>query len=379
VSEYQYVAFRAIDAPVSASNLAYMRRQSMRARITAWSFTNEYHFGYFRGDAMAMLRRGYDIHLHYANFGTRALYIRLPHGFPEPRAAANYLDGDALRFQKDPDGEGGILEINPCFEPGDCEEIWDLDDWLDALIPLREEILRGDLRPLYLAHLAVSRDQNHDPDETVEGPLPAAMGKLTAAQRKLADFYELSDALLAAAAEGAPDLPAADDAGADYVRWLARLPTAVKDQWLAAFMKGSGSSVRARLLAQYQSARPESRWPTVARCRTMAQLDAAAAAIEEQMKRKAAADAKRRRAERFEKMRADPSRYLRETEELVATRMTNNYCQAARILADLRQALAGTERCNWADKQAQRLKQKHPTLNRLKAALREKGFIPRPS
>ncbi len=31
MSEYQYVAFRAIDAPVSEKNLAYMERQSSRA------------------------------------------------------------------------------------------------------------------------------------------------------------------------------------------------------------------------------------------------------------------------------------------------------------------------------------------------------------
>jgi hypothetical protein len=40
VSEYQYVAFRAIDNPVSKKDLAYMRRQSTRAEVTPWSFIN---------------------------------------------------------------------------------------------------------------------------------------------------------------------------------------------------------------------------------------------------------------------------------------------------------------------------------------------------
>jgi hypothetical protein len=38
MSEYQVVAFRAVDGPVSAENLAYMERQSSRAEITPWSF-----------------------------------------------------------------------------------------------------------------------------------------------------------------------------------------------------------------------------------------------------------------------------------------------------------------------------------------------------
>jgi hypothetical protein len=88
MSEYQYVAFRAIDGPVRESNLNYMHKQSSRAEITPWSFENEYHYGDFHGDATEMLRRGYDFHLHYANFGTRRLMLRLPNGLPDLTAAA---------------------------------------------------------------------------------------------------------------------------------------------------------------------------------------------------------------------------------------------------------------------------------------------------
>ena len=73
-----------------------MRQQSSRAEITPWSFDNEYHFGDFRGDALTMLRRGYDMHLHYANFGIRKLLIRLPHNLPidnDGHSAANILPG----------------------------------------------------------------------------------------------------------------------------------------------------------------------------------------------------------------------------------------------------------------------------------------------
>ena len=80
MSEYQYIAFRAIDGPVTEENLAYMRRQSTRAEVTPWAFDNEYHFGDFGGNAAEMLRRGYDFHLHYADFGQRTIMIRLPNG-----------------------------------------------------------------------------------------------------------------------------------------------------------------------------------------------------------------------------------------------------------------------------------------------------------
>ena len=72
----------AAEKPVSDKDLEYMRKQSSRAEVTPWSFDNEYHYGDFHGDERTMLRRGYDIHLHYANFGTRKLLIGLPHNLP---------------------------------------------------------------------------------------------------------------------------------------------------------------------------------------------------------------------------------------------------------------------------------------------------------
>src|SRR6266481_2088225 len=104
MSEYQYIAFRAIDSPVSEKNLEYMRRQSTRAEITPWSFDNEYQYGDFRGDAVEMLRRGYDLHLHYANFGIRKLLIRLPHGPPGAHAIKPYTARNLLQFLKDKQG-----------------------------------------------------------------------------------------------------------------------------------------------------------------------------------------------------------------------------------------------------------------------------------
>jgi len=124
VSEYQCVLFRAIDQPVSEENLKYMRRQSSRAEITSWSFENEYHYGDFRGDSIEMLRRGYDIHLHYANFGTPKLLIRLPSGSPDLKTSKPYTIKDGLKYIKDKTGPGGCLCIDPYYEPGQLDELW---------------------------------------------------------------------------------------------------------------------------------------------------------------------------------------------------------------------------------------------------------------
>jgi hypothetical protein len=86
--------------------------------------------------------------------------------------------------------------------------------------PVSAEILDGDLRPPYLTHLAMAYDGEHDPEETIEAPIPAGLDKLSAAQRALAELYGLSDALIAAAISGGPPLAVRTDSR------LLRLPLA---------------------------------------------------------------------------------------------------------------------------------------------------------
>lgn len=92
MSEYQFLAFRAVDRPLTERELAYARKQSTRAEITRWHFENEYNFGDFHGDADGLLRHGFDVHLHYANFGVRKIAMRLPAGLPFSKTTwSNYI------------------------------------------------------------------------------------------------------------------------------------------------------------------------------------------------------------------------------------------------------------------------------------------------
>jgi hypothetical protein len=83
MSEYQYYEFRAVDRPLTKSQMNELRAYSSRARISADSFINEYNWGDFKGDPDqwmekyfdALLKRlikGDDTHV-AAEFGHRAL------------------------------------------------------------------------------------------------------------------------------------------------------------------------------------------------------------------------------------------------------------------------------------------------------------------
>jgi len=208
MSEYQFIHFLAIDKPLNDKQLAFMRRQSTRAEITEWEFTNEYSFGDFHGNAKEMLRRGFDIHLHYANFGIRRLMIRLPNGLPCDRRIFNkFRVEDCVEWMADKKGKGGILDIEPEADAGTYdEEFYDIDSLLDTLTPIRNLLINGDLRPLYIAWLACNYDE-----ESMEPPVPSGLGKLPRALKAMADLYELSNKFLAAAAKRSPPLGKASD------------------------------------------------------------------------------------------------------------------------------------------------------------------------
>ena len=270
MSEFQYVAFRAIDAPVSKQNLKYMHDQSTRAEISEWAFDNEYHFGDFRGNAIEMLRRGYDFHLHYANFGIRKLMIRVPELQAE---AKEYLIDESLCFTKDKRGQpSGILTFDLSLEPGYLDDVWGPAELLEELLPLRAEILGGDLRPLYLAHLAIASDMNHEPSDERDGPVPAGLDKLTPAQKAFAEFYGIDKALLSAATQGAPSLAKRNSSRNDFDQWLEVQPNEAKTMWLKRVTEEEGQAVRAEILSAYRKSQKAPAWPTAKVDRTIAEV-----------------------------------------------------------------------------------------------------------
>jgi hypothetical protein len=169
---------------------------------------------------------------------------------------------------------------------------------VDQLLLLRAEIMEGDLRPLYLAHLAIAFDCNHDPEEMKEPPVPAGLKQLTDAQRALAELYGLDENLIAAAARQSPSLPAHGDTDNPYAEWLHHQPQSTKDMWLARLMAEPRSTVRSDILAEFKNDRRAPSWPTIRTDRTIAELQSAAEEIQREPKRKATDGGTRKRAKR---------------------------------------------------------------------------------
>ena len=385
MSVYQYVAFRAIDRPLTDRELVYAQKQSSRAEVTRWYFENEYHYGDFRGDANGLLRHGFDVHLHYANFGLRRIAIRLPNGIPFPKSVwSKYLRRDSLFWRKDSKGKGGILTVDPFHEPGEIEEIWSPRDYLDDVIEIRNRLLSGDLRAFYLLWLCAANDQDAHPG-TIEPPVPGGLAECIEPCGALMEFFGLDPFMLLAAAKGAPAVTESKDQKRSEA-WIDSLDETERTRFLRRFLTEDAAAVKAEILAAMRQSSQHTDWPTAALERSLQELLERAQSLcdeheaETRREQEAAARCKaekqeKDRQERMKQMVRAPQKWLREATKLVEARGTKNYNAAADILADLCEAVGGGEGVQITHKHAAHLVKKHPTLNHLKSSLRKRGLL----
>ena len=201
MSEYQFYEFAALDGPVEGDGAAYARSVSSRAEITSRRWRNVYNWGDFRGSAEQMMEY-YDAHIYMANWGSFRFMLAFQPGALPLRNLQPYLTNWWLESTEI--GARTVLS----WSLGDAEgsgEWLEGNGILDLLLPIREELLRGDYRSLYLGWLA---QQSHEPDDgedealaTLGPPIPFGMADLTPAQTELSERLGVDGDLLAVTEE----------------------------------------------------------------------------------------------------------------------------------------------------------------------------------
>jgi hypothetical protein len=339
MSEYQYYEFRAVDRPLSSNEQGELRKISTRARITATGFVNHYEWGDFKGNPDRLLARYFDLFLYFANFGSRRLSIRLPKRLFDIADLKRFTSGNdnvTVRTAAD------HLIVDMTLFDVEAEYDDRGDGWLDALAPLREDILDGDLRAFYLIWL-MAVEHGEVPDEAIE-PL-AGIGPLTPAHEAFAQFFYIDDDLVNAAAEVTPAYSVADPSREIVAKAINSLAAAEKAAYLLRLYDGD-PTLRAELRRRCRA--PAASTGDQQPRRTAGELRAAAERLREERdraeaKRALAAQRKREREEakardvRLDAMarRGDAAAW-RDVEELIGQRNNPAYDKTVTLLADLR-------------------------------------------
>jgi len=278
MSEYQYYEFRAIDEPLTKRQMEELRALSTRAKITPTSFTNEYHWGGFRGNPRKMMEKYFDAFLYYANWGSHWLMLRLPRAVVDVKQARQYCAGEALSVSTT--RSHVIFDFHAESEDADWGQI---EASLEEMTPIREELIRGDLRALYLGWLAAAQSEPMEED-TIEPPLPPGLGRLSESLKALAGFLYVEQELLAVAAAPDTGKPAARPRPGELAKWIRGLKAAEKDALLLSVAQGKGTSVEQRLVSRFQQAHAKThRPPTAARKATRRTVEAPRRTVDQLM------------------------------------------------------------------------------------------------
>lgn len=199
MSEFQYYEFVAVDRPLSVDERKRLRAITSRATITSTRLVNTYEWGDFKGDPHELVAKYFDAFLYYANWGASRLMLRIPSARLNLKIAKQYCHLRAAGTRSNR-SVATVARSGPNLVFDLWSENEDGDDWSDtesaglsALVPIRNELMSGDYRALYLAWRL--RVQAGEVADTVRSPSPpAGMNRLTGSQQALLEFLRIDAA-----------------------------------------------------------------------------------------------------------------------------------------------------------------------------------------
>ncbi len=344
MSEYQYYEFLAIDRPLTLNELDELRALSTRATITPVSFTNEYNWGDFKGNPEKLMERYFDAHVYVANWMTAIFMVRLP---------IEALTQETAKAVAAP----YLLDIKPTkthwiitwslaeSEDYDRFGMEDGRGWMARLAPVRDELLRGDLRSLYIGWLAAVAGEMMD-DDAVEPLCVSGLGNLSAAQQALAEFLEVDPDLLTGAGMGSPAVQETEVSRREMEKWIDALPRDEINSILKQLLEGKGQqaerSIRNRFASwrrSLQTGDTDAPWRTVGELRQNAEK-ARQIRLEKQKRDRKQRKIKRRKEHEayLKNLSNDFSKAWASLREPVERGSGRGYDEACRKLVDIAEA-----------------------------------------
>lgn len=332
MSSFQLYEFQTLDGVLSNNDYAYLQSLSSRAELTATSARYTYSYSDYRADPLDVLDRCFDILLYQASYGVRQLAIRLPKAIASPSHYEPYCLPDLISLQTT---EKSVL-INISIATQDYSCWLSEESRLAEIVDIREALLQGDLRVLYLAWLAsaYAEDCSFDRDKTLEPPIPPNLKKLSPALEQFADIFEIDLDLISAAAThsetvSAPSAEPIED-------WIAELSEAERNHYLLRVAQGErniGIELIQKLREQFgqQPSMPTSQTGS----RTFAELEATAQQKSNEQIIKAKAEAEKIEQQRIESLIPQVDKLWQLIRHLIERGQAKTYDEAVAHLVDL--------------------------------------------
>jgi hypothetical protein len=332
MSEYQYYEFRAIDRLLTPDEMKAVGRLSSRVDLSPQHARFVYHYSDLPARATELLTKYFDAMFYIANWGSCQLMFRLPMQAVDLAQMRAYCRPLIIEEFLSISTQGEYVILNIEWHEEETSWGWiEGEGWLPRLLPLRDDLLRGDYRLLYLAWLkAISLEDMLD--SVTEPPVPPGLRQLSPPLQTFIELFELDPHLVTAAAQ-ASDAPITVG-DAQLRQGIVQLSPEMQAQWLLRLAKGEAqlsTAFNQTLLKLIDLPKADTLQP-----RTLGQLWVAADKIEQVAEAKAAAEAKTRHLKKMKDLAAREDPLWQETITLIEQKSSRAYDQAVAHLNDLR-------------------------------------------
>ncbi len=382
MSEYQYYEFAAIDRSLTRAEMEKLRAVSTRAVITPSGFVNHYEWGDLKADPADWMRRYFDAFVYTANWCSCRLALRVPLATFSRAELKPFATKRALTIEA---GDEHWIFDWALEESEDYDRFAEEDGsgWMRRLVPLRDELLRGDLRPLYLGWLA-GAGGGELREDALEPELPPGLSELSPPQQALVEFLEIDPDMLAAAMAGSARVSQADTIETDRSdAWLGEWSREEMVAILKLIAQGQGHEaerrVRSRhaawLKAQRPSAASRARRRSVAELRELAK-SASGVRVEREARVRTKQEAERRlqREAHLRRLMADADKRWETINAQAQRGSASGYMQAVQALTDLAEAYELTSSRKEFERALRRFLVRHATRGALLRRLTEAGL-----
>ncbi|MFT4927267.1 MAG: hypothetical protein ACI8WB_003373 [Phenylobacterium sp.] len=234
MSEYQYYQFKIIDQVLNQQQQTQLRDLSPQAKISANDLVHLCDYGEVAVSPVQLMTDYFDAHVYTASWGGAVLMLKIAKSALPLSQLQRFANNDGLTYYDsdnnwiiewrlmanslEPDSS---LEADSSLEPSNSLEPRkslepsanspELDEqWMKDLLPIRAEIIKGDLRSLYIGwvsalYLAQDGEETDDDADEEEPMRLTGLNQLTVAQQALVRFIQANPLMLTAASINQPE------------------------------------------------------------------------------------------------------------------------------------------------------------------------------
>ncbi len=365
MSEYQFYEFRSIDRPLTAQEQQEIGRWSSRTSPTATGATFIYNYGDFPKNPKQVVGHYFDAMFYIANWGATWLMFRFPKNLLDRDAIQSYCTVDEISLSE----HGAYVVLEMRFSDEDGYGWIDGEGYLSSLIGLRQDILKGDYRSLYLAWLhACSQYRGwaeFDPDK-VEPVLSRRLTPFNGALKSLVDLVQIDQDLLSAVSAHQPDVT---EDSQDITAALSLLSETEKEQFLRRLLNEE-PLLSAKLRQRLQSLSTPSRETSMnSSRRTIGEIFQEAEQKTHQRQEAAQRKREEQHRQKLVKIEAEESTLWKNVSQHISEKKPKAYDAAILILKDL--LLLAQHRGTQAEyeQHIQNILKEYPRLSSLKSKI----------